>query len=198
MSYSQNNEETVITSRLSGILGRFLDIGAYDGRTFSNTLRLAELGWSGVCVEASPTVFPKLLATHSANPRITLVLAAISPAQSQLVKWYDSQGDAVSTTVLPHKIKWEQGSAVRFQEFYRYTVPLTALCVEFGYNFEFINIDVEATNFALFTSLPWKMLDHTKVICVEHDNHVSEMATYASVYGFKQISLNAENLILAR
>lgn len=41
--------------------GVFLDIGAYDGVAWSNTLFFErELGWSGLCVEASPTRFAAL------------------------------------------------------------------------------------------------------------------------------------------
>ena len=44
--YSQSDEESFILSFFEGGYkgGRFLDIGAHNGRTGSNTLRLAELG----------------------------------------------------------------------------------------------------------------------------------------------------------
>jgi FkbM family methyltransferase len=35
--------------------GTFLDIGAYDGVTISNSLSFEESGWDGICVEANPT-----------------------------------------------------------------------------------------------------------------------------------------------
>lgn len=41
--------------------GIFVDIGAYDGTTFSNTLFFEQsLGWTGLCVEPLPTEFEKL------------------------------------------------------------------------------------------------------------------------------------------
>ena len=41
--------------------GYFLDIGALDGTTHSNSLMLErKYGWSGICVEANPYVFPML------------------------------------------------------------------------------------------------------------------------------------------
>ena len=46
--YSQNNEEEIIVAefeRMGVTTGRFLEIGAYDGKGFSNTFRLAQLGW---------------------------------------------------------------------------------------------------------------------------------------------------------
>ena len=41
--------------------GYFLDVGAYDGIQISNTYFLEkELGWSGICIEANPSVFNSL------------------------------------------------------------------------------------------------------------------------------------------
>ena len=37
--------------------GYFVDIGAHDGVTFSNSKFFEELGWDGVCIEPNPKVF---------------------------------------------------------------------------------------------------------------------------------------------
>ncbi|HEY0835853.1 MAG TPA: FkbM family methyltransferase [Azospirillum sp.] len=50
--------ETVLGGRRQGV---FVDLGAFDGVTWSNTLFFERtLGWSGLCVEASPTIFTLL------------------------------------------------------------------------------------------------------------------------------------------
>src|SRR5947207_13570279 len=47
--------------------GVFLDIGAYDGETLSNTLFFEKtMGWTGLCVEPLPAAFAKLRATRKA------------------------------------------------------------------------------------------------------------------------------------
>ncbi|HMI96846.1 MAG TPA: FkbM family methyltransferase, partial [Micropepsaceae bacterium] len=47
--------------------GVFLDIGAYDGETLSNTLFFEKtMGWTGLCVEPLPSAFAKLRATRKA------------------------------------------------------------------------------------------------------------------------------------
>lgn len=58
----------------------FLTLARGTAKGFSNTYRLAELGWKGVCVEASPTVFPSLAKNHAGNPDIVLVNAAVAPS----------------------------------------------------------------------------------------------------------------------
>ena len=199
--YSQHNEEEIITAELARMgvaTGRFLDIGAWDGKGFSNTYRLAELGWHGVCVEASPTVFPGLIKNHAGNDKITLVNAAVSAGPSKLVEWFDSGGDAISTTNTAHRDKWAAGWNVKFTSFWVYTTPMIALFDQFGFDFDFINIDVESTNAEMFRALPWVALKQTKLVCVEHDGYQQNMAQLAAQYGFHALHMNGENLILTR
>jgi len=40
--------------------GFFIDIGAYDGETDSNSLFFENIGWNGVCIEPNPEMFEKL------------------------------------------------------------------------------------------------------------------------------------------
>lgn len=41
--------------------GVYIDVGAYDGITWSNSVALDELlNWKGICIEPNPTVFEKL------------------------------------------------------------------------------------------------------------------------------------------
>ena len=50
--YSQTGEQQVIFDYFGPeFKGTFLDIGANDGVTFSNTYGLSLKGWRGVCVE---------------------------------------------------------------------------------------------------------------------------------------------------
>lgn len=46
--------------------GTFLDVGAYDGEKFSNTLFFEQtLGWKGLCIEPLPSAYQKLAACRS-------------------------------------------------------------------------------------------------------------------------------------
>jgi len=61
--YSQSNQDKYLNERLfrnkSG--GFYLDIGANDGITYSNTYFFErELNWLGICIEPIPSVFSKL------------------------------------------------------------------------------------------------------------------------------------------
>jgi FkbM family methyltransferase len=196
--YSQNNEEEVLVDLLNAQrqVGHFLDIGAYDGRTFSNTLRLVELGWSGVCVEPSPSVFPALLKLHADNPRIVCVNAAISP-KGGFMAFYDSGGDALSSSNTPHIMRWKN-VGVPFHKMTIWGVTIEQLLNRFGYNFDFINLDVEGCSYDLFMSVPLQKMPQVRALCIEHDGKVTELHEHVQRFGFGYVEHNSENAIFSR
>lgn len=190
--YSQNQEEKKIVEYFNGRVGKFLDIGAFDGKMFSNTLRLAELGWSGVCVEPSPEPFLALQKLHANNPKITCVQAAIGSIDGH-VTFYDSAGDAVSTTEVQHRHKWENGSRVRFKEIQVPSMTPGTLLQNYGSYFDFVNIDTESTNLPILRWFAAACL-RFELLCIEHDEkHPEIVAMYP---GCQPIEVNPENLII--
>lgn len=196
--YSQNDEEEYIIRFFSGHKGRFLDIGAYDGVTFSNTRRLFELGWTGVFVEPSPSIFPQLLKNYQDHDgRIKFMQAAVCRHNGE-VKFFDSGGDAISTTEEAHREKWEKGANSSFTEMSVKCVTLDTILSLYGKDYAFINIDTESTNFDVLTQLRFDEVPELKMICIEHDFKIEEILTVCSRHGFIELARNAENLILVR
>lgn len=69
--------------------GYFLDFGAFDGVTASNTLVLErEFGWKGITVDANPTCFAALCETRSS----ICVNAALWPTSRESVEMIDAHG----------------------------------------------------------------------------------------------------------
>lgn len=196
--YSQNDEEKFIMEHFKDSPpGRFLDIGAYNGKDFSNTYALVEKGWGGLCVEPSPKVFVDLLALHGKNDGIELLNAAITLGGGFCPFW-DSSGDAISTTQLAHKDKWEKGWNVDYKQFYVYAITPLQLVTQFGINFEFINVDVEGFSADLFKALPIHLFKACKLICIEHDNQDGAIALKCSKLGYQVVAFNGENIIMGR
>jgi len=197
--YSQNNEEEFILNHFaSAPPGRFLDIGAYNGKHFSNTYALVEQRkWGGVCIEPSPKVFVDLLELHGANPDIKLVNTAITLGGGFCPFW-DSSGDAISTTNEAHRDKWAKGWKVAYKEFFVYAITPLQLVEQFGVDFEFINVDVEGFSADLFKALPIHLFEKCKLICVEHDNQDEAIALKCSKLGYQVVAFNGENIIMGR
>lgn len=197
MSYSQNDEDIYITSYFTGLEnGKFIDIGGFDPFRFSNTRLLYESGWNGVIVEPSPKCFKSFIKEYDGNPKIKLINAAISGEDGD-TKFFEANGDAISTTEIPHKVKWEN-SGVVYNEITVPTISMSRFINENGKGTDFISIDTEATNYSLFLMLPDWFLTNLKMICIEHDNHYQEIEAIIYKYGFKKMYLNAENIILAK
>lgn len=60
--------------------GTFVEIGAFDGRTVSNTDFLADLGWRGLYVEPVPAFAELCARNHAGNPAVTVVCGAVGAA----------------------------------------------------------------------------------------------------------------------
>jgi len=63
--------------------GRFVEIGAFDGDTYSNTSALADLGWQGLYIEPMPTFFDRCRSRHAKNPAVTTVNLAVGAASGR-------------------------------------------------------------------------------------------------------------------
>lgn len=92
--YSQEGQQRLIEAyfRMLGTgKGRYLDVGAFDGKTFSNTLRLEEMGWEGICLEPHPESFAKLQARRKA---ICVQSAAAERHGEATLTYPDVEGEA--------------------------------------------------------------------------------------------------------
>jgi FkbM family methyltransferase len=77
----QNAEDVLLWNFFERkITGFFVDVGAYDGVTFSNTYAFEQMGWRGVLVEADAQAAE---ACRRNRPRSIVVNAAAGPPESQ-------------------------------------------------------------------------------------------------------------------
>ena len=200
--YSQNSEEHYILEYFKGqkLPLTFLEVGAFHPFTFSNTRALAELGWRGIYIEPSPTCFESFLKEYNYSNRITLIKAALGNKDG-LVKFYDSKGDALSSTSLQHKEKWEAGYDVMFNEIEVQMISVSSLLNgfnELSIKIDFLNLDVESTNIELFNLFPDWFWGRLKMICIEHDSQQDYIISKLQPFGFKELHRNGENLIMAK
>ena len=196
--YSQHDEELYIVGYFqSKPIGKFIDIGGFHPFSFSNTRRLYELGWSGVIVEPSPKCFKSFVDEYKSEPRITLLNVAIA-GNDGIITFFESNGDAVSTTNISHKGKWEQSVQIKYEEISVETVSMDSFLKEYGRDVDMISIDTESTNFELFCLIPDWFLERLKFICIEHDMYQQNIVEMLSPYGFKELHRNGENILLCK
>lgn len=190
--YTQNLEERYIVGNL-GQKGRFLDIGAYDGKTFSATLALAEKGWTGVYVEPDPCIIP-LLKENMRDFHSEIVECAIGTT-SGVLPFYSSRGDMVGTLSKSHKQKWS--TAVDFTEISVPVLTLDELAQKVGTDFDFINLDVEGINWDIFQMFDWNVW-RASVVCIEYDDKYNEIRAILEQHKFRIAYVSGENIVAAR
>lgn len=193
--YSQHDEERHILKAVEGIkAGRFLDIGAWHAKQFSNTRALYERGWSGILIEPSPEPFAGLLKEYGNDPRITLIHAAAG-FERNCVRLHAS-ADAVTTSSDEVYEKWKQ--SVAFDGvFYSPILTLEDLFNQFGGGYDFVNFDAEGISVDLFSRYIG-LGQRPRCICVEHDDRIVECAQHAQTAGYRQIYLNGTNVVFAQ
>lgn len=64
--------------------GVFVEVGAFDGVTFSNTWGLAERKWTGLLIEPIPAFAAKARAGHAAHPAVKVVQSAVGSREGSL------------------------------------------------------------------------------------------------------------------
>lgn len=203
ISYSQRGEDQFLVNHFKGRgPGRFLDIGAADGKTFSNVRRLYETGWTGVLVEGSPLAFPALIANYPDPERAILILAVVVPYTYNddrgLLEPFHVSPDMVSSLSDEHRKKWS--TAASFRTVLAPQVSISGvLCAPdvLGRYFDLISIDVEGSSGQLFAALPNDTLG-AEVVIVEYDDAEAAITAEATRRGFRVAHKSEENLVLVR
>jgi FkbM family methyltransferase len=62
----------------------FIEVGAYDGVSFSNTSCLAAAGWSGLLIEPVPEYAARCRTHYADNPRIEVLECAVGDVEGRL------------------------------------------------------------------------------------------------------------------
>lgn len=203
---SQYGEHSYILDYFGGRVGRFLDIGAFDGVTFSNTRPLADLGWSGVCVEPSPPAFCALMRAYEGNDKVQLVNAGVRAAGGiGLTRFYSNTVDAHASDMLSSFSEQhvQKCAAYPFREIWIPAIGWDSMIDMVDevdrYTHDFINIDVEGTNLEVLASMPFHLF-LPQMICIEMDpaDKVPAMSKILSDQGLSEQRMIGGNLLAAR
>lgn len=162
-SMSQLGQDRIVDEYLHGKRdGVFVDIGAYDGVTFSNTLMLErERDWTGICIEPLPDICAEL----RNNRRCICVQACIGNREESEVEFLAVQSEAVPTRMLSgvlseydprhlarvaHELNYFGGSKSVIQVPMR---DLLAVLREHGIgNVDYLSIDTEGSELLILRS----------------------------------------------
>jgi hypothetical protein len=227
--YSQYEEQTWILKAVGGLPSneaKFLDIGAWNPTTFSNTRALYELGWQGVLIEPAPGPVIVILMTCSncgyspesengqwgkrkrescdrcgstvfyGNDPRITLIQAAMGFEQGSLMPIQVTDDAVSTSSDSNYRNWKEAGGF-YGQVQVPQITWKAVFNQFG-KFDFVNIDAEGISVDLFDHLMNQTQARPRCICLEHDNRIVEAVQHGQSQGYVQTHINGTNLILVR
>jgi len=141
--------------------GTFVEVGAYDGETFSNTSCLADLGWRGLYAEPVEESFRLCRERHRRNPRVSVLNTAIGPEETMIRFWDNGpfSTGSLAETEMNAANGWSTGAAVREIEVpqIRLDRALTEAGIEPGFDLLVVDVDgMEEAVFGSFELAKWR------------------------------------------
>ncbi|KAL7640725.1 UNVERIFIED_CONTAM: hypothetical protein RMT77_009000 [Armadillidium vulgare] len=140
--------------------GTFIEAGAFDGETFSNTLNLEkEFGWSGLLIEPNPFQYQLLARKNRKAYLANCCLSLISRTSEVFLRLWGARTDIVKDpsyarkTVLSH---------VKCYPLYTLMVATNLTTVDF------FSLDVEGVEMKILETIPWNDVT-IKTFLIEND-----------------------------
>lgn len=173
--------------------GFFIDIGAYDGLTISNTAYMEfELGWSGICVEPNPVVFDELRKNRSCiceNIGISgengdlefLKITGYAEMLSGFSNFYDQR----HLERIDNEIKRFGGSK---EKILVKTKDLNSLLTQYDIkNVDYLSIDVEGLEQEIVKNINFNDIN-IEFISIENNYNDCEIINFMSEKGYNHLA----------
>lgn len=197
--HSQYGEKAIIDRYFEQRKGFFLDIGAADGITNSNTYHLAQRGWSGVLVEPCQHFLTTLREIYAGSSRVKIFDGALSDfdGKTSFYVYETGEDSQISTIDLRQKESIESSGWFKgkFTESYDVNVLTpTSLCSQMciPQKIEFVDIDAEGSDMKILNSWPWEQYD-VELFCVEHSMGKEALINFMLTKGYRMTFGTAGN-----
>ena len=183
-SHSQSKEDIIIAHDIGIIPELILDIGANDGRTFSNSLSfIKEFGSAAVCVEADPYAFCKLFEEHKHRSNVHTVLGTVMPnAKDWGITPFTLFSDSlISTADEGYRNRWK--SSKRSEDpIYTSSIDwwdlMDARLKPVDKPYDMISLDPEGLSPELMDHIPTQLIDECKVFVIERGKYAAAGGSY--------------------
>lgn len=194
-TYSQDKQDITIYQKYLypfGNNGFFVDIGANDGKTFSNSLLYEELGWQGVCVEPHPRAFSVLsecrncicvnACVSSETRKVNFLQVDGSPEMlSGILEFYDPR----HLSRVDLEIRRDGGSK-KIIEIDSYTYEDLAIKYNIPSHIQYLSIDVEGGELNVLKSINFSKFSFD-IMGVENNFGDDVAENYLKQFGYKKI-----------
>ena len=193
---SQNNEAEVVINYFNGYVGSLLSLGENDGKTFSNSYDLIQLGWSADLVEPIYKPYYAMKTLHESNPKVKCHNFGIS-SQNEVRNIFSPEDTLIASLIESEVKKWNTPYSQVECQFYTFERAFKKFRNMW---FQFITIDCEGMDLEILKQID--LLDiGCMCICVEYSGNqetLKAIREYCGEHGLKkELLLNFENVILS-
>ena len=173
--YSQKGQDKWVVENLfpGKKNGTFVDIGANDGVTFSNTYLLEIMGWDGLAIEPIPSVYEEL-----ANNRSCLTVpGCVAPRSGkECFRVITGSPQMLSGLVDEYDLRHEKRIASELDVYGGEWEEIEVICYNINElldknnisQVDFLSIDVEGVEYKILESIDFNRF-HVSVVCVENN-----------------------------
>lgn len=200
MLAAQHGEELFLWNLLNfSTDGCFIEIGAYDGKSLSNSLFFEQIGWRGILIEAHPEL---VQVCRKNRPLAKVVHAALGESTASSVEFSMVRGEPgldtlsfVSSNEQHHQRIKQKGGAIE-----KIRVPsgnLSGLLESLGITqIDWVSIDVEGAELSILKGIDFVKY-RPKVLMIEANSKAEYEAVNMHLlkYGFKQFMKVGCNVI---
>ena len=202
--YSQHGEDYLIWKLLGegdNTDAYYVEVGALDGKRFSNTYALERLGWRGICVEAHPEYYEH---TRRNRPNATVVHAACCDCDADHITFQTNDRGTLSAITPLDEQFIRQRFADCFSGFEPIEVPARTLTTILDESdaprcIDVVSVDVEGNELQVLRGIDFDQYD-IRALIVEA-NSEQDQAVYAAYLATKGYMLTrrvAVNLIFCK
>lgn len=162
--------------------GFFVDIGAHDGYTLSNSYFFEDKrGWDGICVEPMPNVFKQL----AQKRKCKCINAAVSKTYGEVEFLIDKNFDMLSCIYdEKDKGKIESGEAEIIKV---PSIPMDEILKDINHPIDFISIDTEGYELEVLESIDLERFD-IEAFTIENNSKEGHLRDYLIPRGYKYIT----------
>lgn len=195
MTWSQYGQDKYVKERyFSGLeTGFFLELGALDGLRHSNTKMFEEIGWAGICVEAHPELFSRLVR----NRKCICVEALVAAGGSQDNRFLaiDPNGPVGLSGLIDNydarhlqRIASEcRAAGVNATEIRIPSRTMADILREYSIrHIDFFSLDVEGAELDVLRSIAWREVTFS-VILVENNYSSTAVEEFLSENGYGKV-----------
>lgn len=134
--------------------GTFVEVGAFDGVTFSNTHGLVLRGWTGLMIEPEPDAASACRANHEGHPSVRVLETAVGSKDEEFLTLHRAGALTTSHAALYHEystVSWA-AAALTTNPVVVGSMTLNTLLSreQVPYGFDLLVVDVEGGESAVF------------------------------------------------